>query len=197
MKRSTYVIYRREDASVVEPLLAALTDRYGHTVWFDRWDMVAGASCQQQMAKGIEASSSALVFMRSNSPIGWAPQELEVVKLRQAKEPAYPIVSVLLPGSDPEWIPPFLAPLHYLDLRNCTDLDHQLHQLDCAIRGVPCGRWPVQKPNGGSTNFKTAADRLHQLKYFRQIGVDRTVLIELQRRTLDEWYDKEGGEDDA
>lgn len=120
--------YSPRDSTVVELLAQKLTER-GLRVWLDRWHLRPGDSTLPAITDAISSSASVLVCIGSTGPDRWMEEESEAIL---SYHPGQRIVPVLLPGADPDQIPPFLRTFRFLDMRGgLTDerLDHFFYSI--------------------------------------------------------------------
>jgi WD40 repeat protein/energy-coupling factor transporter ATP-binding protein EcfA2 len=118
--------------------------------WFDDWALTPGRNWQEELAKGLEASSTCAVFVGPHGLGAWEQQELSVALDRAAKDPAFRLFLVLLPGLpepfDATSLPPFLSTRTWVDLRGGVDGAQAFQSLVNAVKGVPWGA-PAIEPS--------------------------------------------------
>ena len=105
--------YHWRDHASVEPIARKLLDR-GLRVFLDRWYLAAGQPWPQALERAIERCSAVVVFVGAHGMGPWQQREMYLALGRQAKDPAFPVIPALLPGSDP--------PLGFLTLVAWADL---------------------------------------------------------------------------
>jgi hypothetical protein len=84
---------------VVERLGRALRDR-GLTVFVDRWYLVAGQSWPETLEKYLRDCRAVAVCIGASGMGAWQQREHYKALDRQAHEPGFPVIPVLLPGAD-------------------------------------------------------------------------------------------------
>jgi hypothetical protein len=111
--------------------------------WIDKWCLTPGARWQDQLVEGLRASSTCAFFIGANGAGDWASEELNVALDRAAKDRAFRVFLVLLPGVpepfDATSLPPFLSTRTWVDLRKGTEDARGFQLLISAIKGVAPG----------------------------------------------------------
>lgn len=181
-----FLSHPHTEAAAVESLGSRLVSDAGLTVWLDRWVLVPGDCWQQQLARGLDQARTCAVFLGSDTPSGWFRQEIQRALDRQARDPSFRVIPVILPTGNR------LAVDGFLELRTWVEFKSDLHDADafhllvCGVRGVPPGRpLPARAPEGERTQvLKSRLSRLRDLRAERLI--DDEIALEYQRRLLDE-----------
>ena len=93
-----FLSHAHVDADVVEKLGARLEDEGGLRVWLDKWVLVPGEQWEQGLAKALVEAGSCAVCIGSKTPTGWFNQEIQRALNRQAREPGFRVIPVILPG---------------------------------------------------------------------------------------------------
>jgi hypothetical protein len=169
------------NAEWVEHLAVWLEDDMGFHVWLDRWVLVPGGLWQQEMARGLDEAKCCTVVVGASTPAGWFLQEVQRALNRQAHDPAFRVIPVLAPESDPFNLPSFSELRTWADFRNESEREYALHVLAQGIRGLPVGRWPQK------TGTKSAVEeKLIKLKDL-STHLEREVLLETQRELMQTW----------
>ncbi len=137
-----FLSHNSEDKPVVEALAHKL--RYaGINPWLDEERLVAGAVFQYGLADALRSCPTCAVFVGPKGLGDWAREELLVAQDRAAKEPAFRLIPILLPGvADPfdySQLPPFLTQRTWIDFRQGLDEERPLRAFVNAIRGKPPG----------------------------------------------------------
>jgi hypothetical protein len=127
------------------------------------------------------STSCCAVCIGSRTPTGWFREEIERALNRQAADPSFRVIPVLMPDADSECISPFLELRTWADFRPDQDPDYAVHTLVCGVRGVPVGRWtPRGTPSAASPPpVDQALRRLRELLDQQLIHDD--VAIEYER----------------
>jgi formylglycine-generating enzyme required for sulfatase activity len=83
----------------------------GLDVWCDTISgaLTAGTSWVQGLQESLEDSSGYLLLVGKGPVSGWVQAELEYALNRQARQPSFRLVPVLMPGVSPETLPPLVA----------------------------------------------------------------------------------------
>lgn len=128
--------YSVRDHAAVEGTARALTDA-GLRVFLDRWYLTPGQPWPQALERTLAACSAVAVFIGAEGLGPWQQRERDIALDRQAHEPGFPVIPVLLGGGDPAL--GFLKLNTWLDLsRGPTDAE-ALSILAAAIRREPPG----------------------------------------------------------
>src|SRR5690348_7757211 len=143
-----FLSHNSRDKPTVERLAHKL-QRAGLTPWLDKWNLTPGGRWQEELVTGLRASSACAVFVGPHGLGDWVHEELGVALDRAAKDRAFRLFLVLLPGLpepfDATTLPPFLSTRTWVDLRPGVDDPRAFQHLVNAIKGVPFGQdQPVQ-----------------------------------------------------
>jgi len=113
----------------------------GLNPWLDRWRLAPGGSWQREIAQGLRSSRTCAVLVGAEGLGDWAREELQVAQDRAAKEHAFRLFMVLLPGAPKPDDPSldFLANRTWVDLRSGVTDRHGFRDLVSAVTGVPWG----------------------------------------------------------
>jgi WD40 repeat protein len=132
-----FISYNRADRAAVDQIAERLR-RERLEPWLDRWSLTPGGSWQEEIVVGLRASKACAVVIGPQGLGVWAREELAVAQDLAAKDRAFRMFMVLLPGA-PELSDPILAFLRnrtWVDLRSGLDRSG-LEDLVSAITGVP------------------------------------------------------------
>src|SRR4051794_7624170 len=177
-----FLSYNRRDQTVVARLAEALRRR-GVEPWLDLWCATPGGRWQEEMAAGLAASAACAVFVGSSDLGDWEHQELQVALNRAAKEPAFRLFLVLLPGVpepfDPSALSPFLSTRTWVDLRHGVETEAMLAPLLHAVRGRPLGPPASVGADGADAPYRglRAFEEEHADLFFGRTG-DAQRLVE-------------------
>ncbi len=137
-----FLSHNGRDKPIVERLAERLK-RARLEPWLDSWCLVPGADWQQGLADGLSAARSCAVLVGPADLGAWANQEVSVALDRAAKDPAFRVFLVLLPGVpdqfDPTQLSPFLRMRTWVDYRGGLDDERAFKAMVSAIQGVPLG----------------------------------------------------------
>ncbi|MER2510535.1 MAG: TIR domain-containing protein, partial [Amaricoccus sp.] len=134
-KHRVFLSYHTPDHGIARGLADAL-GRHDPTldVFFDRYDLRAGAFWVPALAEAIGEADAVILLLGARSPGPWQRLEYFEALGRKAKEPGFPIVPVVLPGAAPRL--PFLYQLHQLQPADPSTTE-SLRQLTSALHGEP------------------------------------------------------------
>ena len=174
-----FLNYAHVDAEVVEKLGARLEDEGGLRVWLDQWVLVPGEQWQQGVARALEEVDSCAVCVGTETPSGWFDQEIQRALNRQAKDPSFRVIPVILPGGDPSLVNNFLEWRTWVQFKDSLDDRDALHRLISGIKGVSPGRAIDIAPEPAKQLFTVP---LPKNPFF----TGREEVLEELKKTLDE-----------
>jgi hypothetical protein len=126
-----FLSYHWRDHEPVEALAHALQQR-GVKPFLDRWYLVPGRSWVDVLEGALHECKAAAIFVGPHGLGPWQQREKGLSLDRQAKDPSFAVIPVLLPGADPAL--GFLSLNTWVDLRNSRSPD-RLEILIRAARG--------------------------------------------------------------
>src|SRR4051794_25556320 len=177
-----FLSYNRRDQTVVARLAEALRRR-GVEPWLDLWCATPGGRWQDELAAGLAASAACAVFVGPSDLGDWEHQELQVALNRAAKEPAFRLFLVLLPGVpepfDATVLSPFLSTRTWVDLRRGSESEPALTPLLNAVRGRPLGPQALVEADHGAAPYRglRAFEEAHAELFFGRTA-DTQRLVE-------------------
>ena len=131
-----FVSYSRQDwrhAADIDSFLRAK----GLTPFFDRRNLAPGLPWVRALEQAISAAKAAIVLIGPHGFGNTQQYERELAIFRQSRDPAFPVVPVLLPGTpDPPFT--FLQVLTWTDFSHVakvSDAPLELERLLSAVRG--------------------------------------------------------------
>ena len=146
-----FLSYNSADKALVESVAQKLQTE-DLKPWLDKWCLVPGLSWQQELAMILRSCPTFGVFIGQNGLCDWAREELLVAQDRAAKEPAFRLIPILLPGVPDPFdygkLPPFLTQRTWVDFRRGLDQPRSVRTLINAIKGLPPG--PDVAPSGAT-----------------------------------------------
>lgn len=193
--RSPYDVFlshSHTEAGWVEALARRLEDERSFRVWLDRWILVPGRSWQQEMARGLDQAKTCAVCIGRKTPAGWFREEIERSLDIQTRNPDFRVIPVLLPEASTDSVPEFLSLKTWADFRNGQDQEYAFHVLTQGIRGQPVGRWEAKANPQNNQTLATYEQKLRELQRLREFVTHDEVIIEIERRILNEWLDDRG-----
>ncbi|MGH8930759.1 MAG: TIR domain-containing protein, partial [Egibacteraceae bacterium] len=132
-----FLCHHSADGGVVERIAERLRSA-GVRSWLAGWRIAPGDDWQNEIIRGLGASTACAVFVGSPGLGGWAREELGVAQDRAVTDRSFRLFMVLLPGApnpdDPNLA--FLANRQWVDLRPDID-DRRFQDLLSAISGIP------------------------------------------------------------
>ena len=128
--------YHWSDHAAVEFVARRLTAG-GLRVFLDRWYLAAGQPWPQALERSLAICDAVAVFLGPSGMGSWQQREKDLALDRQAREAGFPVIPVLLPGSDPAL--DFLGLNTWVDLRAGLDDLRLLSVLEAGIRRRPFG----------------------------------------------------------
>jgi TIR domain-containing protein len=116
-----FLSHSSADKPAVEKLARKLLDA-GIRPFLDKWHLVPGRLWQVELEAGLRASRTCAIFVGAEGFGPWERQEALVALDRGAREPAFSVIPVLLPGfRRPGEIPAFLAQRTWVEFPSLTD----------------------------------------------------------------------------
>ena|ERR1051326_2043539 len=186
-----FLSHSHDDADWVQQLAQRLEDECGFKTWLDRWLLVPGGSWQQEMALGLDQAVSCVVCVGATTPSGWFLQEIERALNIQAADVNFRVIPVLLPDASTENVPQFLGLRTWADFRHGKDPEYAFHILKSGILGTAPGRWPPDAVSSNNNSSISVYERkLQELQRLRRYDVRDEVIIEYQRKILEQWFEK-------
>lgn len=180
-----FLSYNSRDRAQVQRLARHLA-RAGLDPWFDRWSMTPGASWQEEIVAGLQASSTCAVFIGPHDVGGWEREEMSVALIRAVQDRTFRLIPVLLPGLEsfePTTLPPLLASRTWVDLRPGVDSKQGLQDFRNAVLGLPFGPDVHPEPQEGPCPYRGLAvfDEEHAPFYFGRDAQVQRLLEQLRR----------------
>lgn len=137
-----FLSHNGRDKPTVEQIAQRLK-REGIEPWLDTWCLTPGGDWQDEQAEGLRASGACAVFVGPHGIGGWERLEFKAAIDRMARDRAFRVFLVLLPGLpepfDAGTLPPFLGSRTWVDLRGGVFAPRAFQQLVNAIRGLAPG----------------------------------------------------------
>lgn len=137
-----FLSYSSHDTRLVERVAERLKGA-GLEPWLDSWCLTPGGRWQEEIAVGLAASSSCAAFLGGDEIGAWEREELAVAQDRAAKDRAFRLFLVLLPGAPERFeastLSPFLSTRTWVDLRAGVHEARSFQALINAVKGVPQG----------------------------------------------------------
>jgi hypothetical protein len=130
-----FLSYNSSDHSIVETIAQKLRDQ-GLKTFFDRWYLTPGGRWRPKIEQALSSCTAVAIFVGPGEMGSWQQREVDAALDLQIKRPNFPVIPVLLPGSEPPL--GFLRELTFLDLRT-EALDKGISILAKAARGEPPG----------------------------------------------------------
>jgi hypothetical protein len=94
-----FLSYNAQEHPVVRDLAGRL-EREGLVLYFEEWELAAGRDFQPALAVALGESKACVVFLGPNGLGPWQKQEIQVALDRHARDEAYHVIPVLLPGAE-------------------------------------------------------------------------------------------------
>jgi WD40 repeat protein len=121
----------------------------GLQLYLEEWELAPGREFQPALAKGLSDSKTCVVFLGPNGLGPWQKQELQIAVDRRARDQAFHVIPVLLPGSER----PRRGDVAHLDFLINASWVEFLTTLDDerAFRGLVWGITGTKPPETGAT----------------------------------------------
>ncbi|MET0400061.1 MAG: TIR domain-containing protein [Longimicrobiaceae bacterium] len=108
----------------------------GLEVWLDLDHLQPGDLWMPALEEALRGADAFAVYVGADGIQRWVDREVRVALERSVDDPAFRIIPILAPGSDPEALPSFLAQHQRVDLRRDTSPD-ELKRLVGALLALP------------------------------------------------------------
>lgn len=131
-----FLSYHWRDREPVERIARSLRDQ-GLKPFLDRWYLVPGRPWPQALEPTLVSCRAAAVCIGPGEMGPWQTRESNFALDRQGRNADFPVIPILLPGSDP--VLGFLGQNTWVDLRQDTDDPGLPSLLAGAIRGEAPG----------------------------------------------------------
>ena len=177
---ASVLIYPPEEYQTVQKIAEYLTQKAKLRLWFDQWVIVVGETWERNLRMGFAQSSSCIVFIGKSGRAPWHKTEVEALLQRQAANPAFRVIPVLLPGAAMlAEVPEFLIGKTWIDFQDEIDSD-TLRQLELAIRGVA----PKAEQKAGEKPNESIAP-VHEKKTPQPVQREETLPADFYQTIVD------------
>ncbi len=177
-KHNVFISYSPANAPEVEALVRYLADA-GVRVWFDKWELVPGASWDVAIHEALRQASAVLICIGATGLGRHQLREAETaleVEVGSARQKA--VIPILLRGADQSVLPSSWQTRGWVDLRQGLQEEARVVPLIAAIKsintqGKPLSLAELERPSGQrmlATSYASIGDR------YRVIG--KTTLAE-------------------
>jgi WD40 repeat protein len=133
-----FLCHNSRDKNQVKAISLALLSSSAVRTWLDSWEIPGGADWERHIRRAFADSTSCAVFLGAAGFGAYQRNEIDWAKQRQAVDPDYRIVPVVLPGAAPESVAEFekyLPGAQWVDLRDQANPDLGVAALASALRG--------------------------------------------------------------
>ncbi|SRR6266404_345016 len=141
-----FISHNSRDKQLIDPIVQQLYDEYDIRSWLDKWDLHASAEWEPAIRQALESCRICAVVLGAN---GWGPHHLKEAQFsleRNATNPDFRVIPILLPGADQEAmaaIGDFFQRTHRVDFSNGMADEEAFRRLLAAIRGEAPGPPPL------------------------------------------------------
>ncbi|MBV8609816.1 MAG: TIR domain-containing protein, partial [Singulisphaera sp.] len=94
-----FLSYNSQDRPAVREVAERLEGE-GLELYLEEWELAPGREFQPALAEGLRDSKTCVVFLGPNGLGPWQKQELQVAIDRRARDEAFHVIPVLLPGAE-------------------------------------------------------------------------------------------------
>ena len=94
-----FLSYNSQDRAAVREVAGRLQNA-GLTPYLELWEVTPGREFQPALAEGLNQSKTCAVFLGPNGLGPWQKQELQVALDKRARDEAFRVIPVLLPGAE-------------------------------------------------------------------------------------------------
>jgi hypothetical protein len=140
-----FLSYNSRDRAAVEQVRMLLGAR-GLSVFYDRESLGLGLDWFEPLERALHQVHGVIVFLGPNGLGRWQKREMVLALDRQTTEPTFPVIPVLLPGSEANDYSGFILQNTYADLRGGLDDPGALDAIVRAVRGTAAAGEPAPPP---------------------------------------------------
>lgn len=176
-----FLSYHSSDGAAAQNIASKLTDSAKLVPFLDKWCLVPGEPWQEAIERAIESSASCAVLVGPNGLGPWQHEEMSAALERRVSSPAFHVIPVTLPNSDPavkNKLPPFIRRLTWVDMNKGIDDEDAFSSLVAGISGNAPGRSRMV-PSDGRTSWE-------YYDWLLQIDEYQIAYIPLINSSLDE-----------
>ena len=140
-----FLSHNRADKDVMERIARRLQKEVGIKPFLDKWHLIPGEPWQEALEDALDRSATVAVFVGPSGISPWHNEEMRAALEGRARDKAYRVIPVLLPGATlPKRgrLPLFLARLTWVDFQSGLDDFEAFRRLVSGIRGVAPGPGP-------------------------------------------------------
>src|SRR5262245_34237526 len=94
-----FLSYNSQDRAAVHEVAGRLKGE-GLTLYLEEWELTPGDEILPALAKGLRQSKTCVVFLGPNGLGPWQKQEIQAALDKRARDEAFHVISVLLPGTE-------------------------------------------------------------------------------------------------
>ncbi len=94
-----FLSFNSQDRPAVHEVAERLKGE-GLVLYLEEWELAPGREFQPALAEGLRDSKSCVVFLGPNGLGPWQKQEVQVAIDKRARDEAFPVIPVLLPGAE-------------------------------------------------------------------------------------------------
>ena len=94
-----FLSYNSQDRPAVREVAERLEGE-GLELYLEEWELAPGREFQPALAEGLRDSKTCVVFLGPNGLGPWQKQELQVAIDKRARDAAFHVIPVLLPGTE-------------------------------------------------------------------------------------------------
>jgi TIR domain len=95
-----FLSYHSRNHAAVEAVARQLRE-VGLTVFLDRWYLVPGRQWPEVLEEVLHNCHAVAIFLGPDGMGPWQQREKDLALDRQARDPTFPVIPVLLPSADP------------------------------------------------------------------------------------------------
>ncbi len=179
-----FLSHSSADKPAVEQIAQRLRERGLHP-YLDKWHLVRGAPWQPALQKALEECETAAIFFGPSGLGTWQHEELQLALDRAVRSRNdFRVISVLLPGADPDQLRGFIRLRTWADFRAGLDSEPALEDLVSGILGrAPAGDVPPLPDEPAPYRGLLPFDEAYSEFFFgRDADIDRTLkMLDRQR----------------
>jgi hypothetical protein len=147
MERShIFLSHAGEDAQQAR-CLSSLLSNAGLEVWLDVERLTPGDRWMEELESALSAAHFVVLYVGRSGIRNWVDREVRVALDRSVRDPAFRLIPVLGPGSNPESLGPFLKQYQWVDLREGLEDPARIKRLLEGISGRPAENVSLLPPD--------------------------------------------------
>ena len=150
-----FLSYSRADERLVEALAKRLFHDARIKPWLDKWNLIPGNPWQPTIEGALKECRVCAVIIGPEGPGPWQEQEMRAAINNRVSQSGggFRVIPVLLPGTNLDRVPPFLAAYESVQFQSSTEESEPFRRLIAGIRGKEPGPSEGASEDGGRATW--------------------------------------------